>query len=55
MAYTIQDKNGNSYMDVNPNQQSVHLSLKCATEALKDLPKGYWIKDTTTDKKVESL
>lgn len=55
MAFTIQDKQGNGYMDVNPNKQTVYLSLKCASEVLKDLPKGYYINDTNTKKKVEAI
>ena len=55
MAYTIQDKNGNGYMDIDTSKQTVFMSLKCASEVLKDLPKGYWIKDTNTKKKVEAL
>ena len=55
MAFTIQDRNGNGYMDINPNKQTVYMSLKCASDALKDSPKGYWIKDTYTKKKVDPL
>lgn len=55
MAYTIQDKQGNGYMDINCNKQTVYLSLKCASDVLKRLPKDYWIKDTNTRKKVEKL
>jgi hypothetical protein len=55
MAYSIHDRTGNLYMDVSPNKSTVYLSLREASEKLKELPKEYFIKDTTTKKKVEPL
>jgi hypothetical protein len=56
MAFTIRDKNGNGYTSItDKNKTEVYISLKCASEVLKDLPKGYSIQDETTKKKVVSL
>lgn len=55
MAYTIHDHNGNLYMDVSPNKSTLYMSLKSASEKLKELPVGYIIKDTSTKKQVQPI
>lgn len=55
MAYTIRDRNGNPYADRPDGKTTVHMSLKCASRALVDLPKGYFIRDETNKKKVEPI
>lgn len=57
MAFTIHDRNGNLYCDVDPVKckATCYISLKEASEVLAKLPKGYMLKDTQTKKKVEPI
>lgn len=54
MAYTIHSPNGNLYTtDTTSTKSILYITLKDASEKLKELPAGYFLKDTHTKKKVE--
>lgn len=53
--YTIQDLNGNHlYNDKRMTSYTTYGNLKEAQRELAKLPKGYFIRDTITKKKVET-